>query len=160
MKWFQGWAGTDNPVCFAAAHRYSQLSCRIMGNDYYPAERMGTWGGFRLEGTWTERSGPVFVLQDEGVASSGETAVKFFRTAADTLFVGGPTLGCSLVPNNMYLYLPHSGLQCYFGTGIGFWETGENRDGVGFLPDLWVDPTEALEAVERLIEYYGLNAEP
>ena len=158
MNWFHGWAGTYNPTRGSSAHRYSQFSCRIMGNDYYPAERMGTWGGFRLEGTWTERSGPVFVLQDKGVASSGETAVSFFRMAADTLFVGGPTLGCDLVPNNMNLYLPHSGLQCYFGTGISFHETDENRDGIGYLPDLWVEPTEALEAVERLIEYYGLNS--
>lgn len=160
MGWFQGWAGTDNPTRGTTAHRYSQLSCRIMGNDYYPASRMGTWGGFCREGTWADRSGPVFVLQDKGVASSGETAVEFFRMAADTLFVGGPTLGCALVPNNQTFYLPHSGLSCYFGTGLSFWETDENRDGVGFLPDLWVEPTEALEAVERLIEYYGLNAEP
>lgn len=158
MGWFQDWAGTSNPTRGSFAHRYSQLSCRIVGNDY-PAERMGTWGGFRLEGTWTERSGPVFVLQDKGAASSGETAVAFFRMAADTLFVGGPTLGCALVPNNQTFYLPHSGLSCYFGTGLAFCETDENRDGVGFLPDLWVEPTEALEAVERLIEYYGLNAE-
>lgn len=159
MGWFQGWAGTDNPTRGTAAHRYSQLSCRIIGNDYYPASRMGTWGGFCREGTWAERSGPVFVLQDKGAASSGETAVELFRMAADTLFVGGPTLGCALVPNNQTFYLPHSGLSCYFGTGLAFCETDENRDGVGFLPDLWVEPTEALEAVERLIEYYGLNAE-
>lgn len=156
MGWFQDWAGTSNPTRGSFAHRYSQLSCRIVGNDY-PAERMGTWGGFRLEGTWTERSGPVFVLQDKGVASSGETAAKFFRTAADTLLVGGPTLGCALVPNNLTFYLPHSGLSCYFGTGLGFWETDENRDGVGFLPDLWVEPTQAMELTQKLIEFYGLN---
>lgn len=156
MNWFQGWTGTDNPTRAAAAHRYSQLSCRIVGNDY-PAERMGTWGGFRLEGTWAERSGPVFVLQDKGVASSGETAAKFFRTAADTLMVGGPTLGCALVPNNLTVYLPHSGLSCFFGTGLSFCETDENRDGVGFLPDLWVEPTQAMELTQKLIEFYGLN---
>lgn len=159
MGWFQGWAGTNNPTRGTVAHRYSQLSCRIIGNDYYPAKRMGTWGGSLREGTWAERSGPVFVLQDKGVASSGETAVEFLRTAADTLFVGGPTTGCSLTPNNMNLYLPHSGLQCYFGTGLSFHETDENRDGVGYLPDLWVEPTTALDAVKRLVEYYGLNPE-
>lgn len=159
MGWFQDWTGTDNPTRGAFAHRYSQLSCRIMGNDYYPAKRMGTWGGFFQGGTWAERSGPVFVLQDKGTASSGETAVEFFRMAADTLFIGGPTSGMALVLNNLTVYLPHSGLTCYFGTGLGFCETDENRDGIGFLPDLWVDPTEAMEAVERLIEYYSLNEE-
>ena len=107
--------------------------------------------------TWVDRSGPVFVLQDKGVASSGESAVKNFRAAADTLLVGGPTAGMALVPNNWEFYLPHSGLSCYFGTGLSFWETDENRDGVGYLPDLWVEPTQAMELTQKLIEFYGLN---
>lgn len=156
MGWFRDWAGISNPIRGAYAHRYSQLSCRIMGN-YYPAERMGGWGKSLREGIWAERSTPVFVLQDKGTASSGETAVEFFRMAADTLFVGGPTSGMALVPNNLRFYLPHSGLQCYFGTGLIFCETDKNRDGVGYLPDLWVEPTRAMELTQKLIEFYGLN---
>lgn len=155
--WFKGWTGTGNSTRGAFAHRYSQLSCRI--NEFYPAKHMGTYSHYSNPGVWVERAGPTFVLQDKGVASSGETAVEFFRTAADTLFVGGPTLGCALTPNNIRLYLPHSGLKCYFGTGLSFCETAENRDGVGYLPDLWVEPTSALDAVKQLIEYYGLNTE-
>ena len=37
-------------------------------------------------------------------------------------------------------------------TGLGLYGAGENRDGVGYLPDLWVEPSKALDAVERLIE--------
>ena len=33
----------------------------------------------------------------------------------------------------------------------------ENRDGVGYLPDLWVNPPDALDAVARMCEYYGLR---
>jgi len=33
----------------------------------------------------------------------------------------------------------------------------ENRDGVGYLPDLWVNPVEAPVAVARLCGYYGLK---
>ena len=106
-----------------------------------------------------ERSGPTFVLQDHWVASSGETAVANFRTAADVLFVGAPTSGMFFVPNNASFYLPHSGLTCFFGTGINFRETAESQDGLGFLPDLWVEPTQAMVLVKKLIEYYGLNAE-
>ena len=47
----------------------------------------------------------------------------------------------------------HCGL---FGTGLGFHETMENRDGVGYAPDLWVNPPDAMEAVARLCRYYGL----
>lgn len=161
MQWFWDWTGVKY---FAprrtSAHRYSQISCRVLGNDYYSAERMGTYGVSQLSQAWISRSGPVFVLQDKGVASSGETVVEYFYGTEDALFVGGPTLGCALTPNNISLYLPHSGLPCYFGTGLSFCETNENRDGVGFLPDLWVEPAQAMDAVKKLIEYYGLNTEP
>lgn len=158
MNWFRGWTGAEARPRTAFSHRYSQISCRAFDGSY-PAERMGTYSHNSSLGTWAERSGPVFVLQDKTVASSGETAVRFFRTAADTLTVGGPTMGCSLTPNNLALYLPRSSLGCYFGTGLSLMETGENIDGAGFLPDLWVEPATALDAVKCLIEYYGLNAE-
>ena len=73
--------------------------------------------------------------------------------------MGGPTCGCLLTANNIDLYLPHSGLHCGMGTGLISNETNENRDGVGYLPDLWVEPSTALDAVKRLIGYYGLNSE-
>lgn len=155
MGWFQGWTGIDAKPRKALAHRFSQISC--LQNNRYPTKSMGTYSHYSGLGVWVERSGPVFVLQDKGVASSGETAVEFFRTAADTLMVGGPTLGCALTPNNKNLYLPHSGLQCYFGAGLAFHETAENRDGVGYLPDLWVEPAQAMELTQKLIEFYGLN---
>ena len=152
MEWFQGWAGAEAQPRRAFSHRYSQIACSQLG---YPVQHMGTFSQYSSPGARVERSGPVFVLQDKAVASSGETAVQFFRTAEDTLTVGGPTTGCSLTPNNLALYLPRSSLGCYFGTGLSLCETGENIDGAGFLPDLWVEPVRALDAVKKLIEYTG-----
>lgn len=155
-SWFRGWIGAESfSRRSAGGPRYSQLSCRLI----YPAEGMGTYGSYSPTGTWAERSGPTFVLQNKSVASSGETVIRNLRTAADVLFVGTPTLGCSLTPNNYSFYLPHSGLSCYFGTGLLFYETAENREGVGFLPDLWVEPAMVMVQVKKLIEYYGLNEE-
>ena len=154
-NWFQGWAGNRARYPGGFSYRYSQLSCHIY--NFYPVDRMGTYRVYLQTGAWVERTGPVFVLQDKGVASSGESLVEIFQTAADTLLVGGPTTGCSLTPNNWGFFLPHSGLRCYFGTGLALHGAGENLDGVGYLPDLWVEPSKALDAVKRLIEYYGLN---
>ncbi|MBD5083744.1 MAG: hypothetical protein HDT33_01420 [Clostridiales bacterium] len=152
-NWFQDWTGEDNQDRRTSAYRFSQLSCRLLN---YPVEQMGTYHTYSQAGGWVERSGPVFVLQDKGVASSGESAVALFRTAADTLLVGGPTGGLYLTPGNRTFYLPNTGLSCYFGIGLGLCETGENIDCVGFLPDLWVEPQQALALVKKLIEYYGL----
>ena len=78
------------------------------------------------------------------------------HTVENTLVVGVNTGGCSLVSDNFTCCLPNSGLPVFFGTGLGFHETMENRDGVGYAPDLWVNPPDAMEAVARLCRYYGL----
>lgn len=154
--WFRDWTGEDDQDRRTSAYRISQLSCRLLN---YPAEQMGTYRTYSQAGGWVDRSGPVFVLQDKGTASSGESAVALFRTAADTLLVGGPTGGLYLTPGNRSFCLPNTGMDCYFGIGVGLRDTAENIDCVGFLPDLWVAPNQALTLVEKLIEYYGLNTE-
>lgn len=156
-NWFRDWSGAEGQSRSLWILRYSQLSCRLFS--HYPADHMGTYYALSSPAAWVERSGPAFVLQDKGVASSGESAVENFRAAADVLFIGGPTAGMALVPNNGSFYLPHSGLSCYLGTGLSFWETDENRDGVGLLPDLWVEPAQAMALTQKLIEFYGLNTE-
>ena len=157
MGWFEGWTGQPAQPLGAGGHRYSQLGCEVHGSSYYPPERMGTWSIWTEDGNWVEREGITFLLTDGGTASSGETAVQFLRTVENTLAVGLPTGGCSLVSNNMDVYLPHTGVWLFFGTGLSFHETMENRDGVGYLPDLWVNPPDAMDAVARMCEYYGLR---
>ena len=157
MGWFEGWTGQPSQPHRVDGHRYSQLGCEVHGSSYYPPDWMGTWGIGTEEGRWVEREGYTFLLTDGGTASSGETAVEFLRTVENTLAVGLPTGGCALVSNNMDIYLPHTGVWLFFGTGLSFHETMENRDGVGYLPDLWVNPTEAPVAVARMCEYYNLG---
>lgn len=157
MSWFEGWTGQPAQPHRVFGHRYSQLSCKHYGPSYYPTERMGTWDIQMEDGRWVEREGYTFLLTDRITASSGETAVEFLHTVENTLTVGIPTSGCSLGANHIDFYLPNTGLRLYFGTGLSFNETMENRDGVGYLPDLWVNPVEAPVAVARLCGYYGLK---
>ena len=162
-RWFQGWSGGKGECRGATVFRCSQLFLRH--HTFISPEHIGTYCPSPFypfgssTGAWVERSGPAFVLQDKGTASAGEAVVLRFHVAADTITVGGPTCGCLLTGNNIDLYLPHSGLHCGMGTGLISNETNENRDGVGYLPDLWVEPSTALDAVKRLIDYYGLNSE-
>lgn len=155
LDWFEGWTGQYDPRRIAFARRLSQLACYVMPS-YANYGEPGCWAGNMETGSWIEREGVTFVLTDKGVASSGESAVELFRTVENTLFVGGPTTGCALVPNNAAFYLPNSGLGLYFGTGLSVTGDVENRDGVGFFPDLWVEPQDARKAVFRLMEYYEL----
>ena len=158
LDWFEGWTGQYDPRRITFARRSSQLARYAMPS-YADYGEPGCWDIRVKTGSWTQREGLTFVLTDKGVASSGESAVELFRTVENTLFVGGPTTGCALVPNNAAFYLPNSGLGLYFGTGLSATEDAENRDGVGYLPDLWVEPLDARKAVFQLMEYYGLTGE-
>lgn len=155
LNWARGWAGQKIQPRFANGHRLSQLGCFQV--QHYPKEQMGTWETGSGGGWWTEQEGLALVLMDKGTASSGETVVEFLRSVENVLLLGGPTKGCALVSNNRYVYLPHSGLKLYFGTGLGFHDTINNLDGTGHLPDLWVEPADALDAAARLCLYYGVT---
>ncbi|MPM95105.1 hypothetical protein SDC9_142256 [bioreactor metagenome] len=97
---------------------------------------------------------------DKYTGSSGEDFVCYLRTVDNVIFVGSNTRGGHICGNVCYhLYLPNSGLKIGFGTSLGFAETMENTDGIGIMPDLWVNPDDAMDAVMRLIDHYGLNSE-
>ena len=98
----------------------------------------------------------LFVLIDNNTASSGETFTHLLSLGDHVIFVGCNTMGCSTVANNDSYYLPHSGITLYFGKSLCFYDTLENKEGVGIFPDLWVNPKDSLDAVVRLCKYYGL----
>ena len=154
MEWFNGWTGQYAQPHKCTGHRYSQIGCYFLD---YPDEAMGTWQVSSRPGRWVEREGLTFLLTDAATASAGEDVLLDLHTVENTLVVGVNTGGCSLVPDNFTCYLPNTGLPIFFGTGLGFYETMENRDTVGYAPDLWVNPPDALDAVARMCEYYGLR---
>ena len=152
-EWFDGWTGQPAQPRRSSGKRISQIGCYFLD---YPDEAMGTWAVSSQPGRWVEREGITFLLTDNWTASAGEDVLTDLHTVENTLAVGVNTGGCSLVSDNFTCCLPNSGLPVFFGTGLGFHETMENRDGVGYAPDLWVNPPDAMEAVARLCRYYGL----
>lgn len=160
-KWFAGYTGQS------PSNRLSYVQKRSPLNRYlYATGKMGSsdrpdiseWSGYSYSGQFVEHDGITLVLQDKGVASSGETVVMNMRTLENTIFIGSNTLGCTLTPNNFDFYLPHSGLDLYFGTCLLLMDDGSNQDGTGFQPDLWVPSAQAEARAEAIIEYYGLSA--
>lgn len=162
IQWFEGYTGQSPNVGLFSAHKLSAVNKILYQKSdmlkYFSDSDIPGWSIRTPHGAWLEHDGLTLVLQNKGVASSGETAVTNLRVLSNTLFLGSGTLGCSLTPNNFSFYLPHSGLSLYFGTGLALFEDGTNRDGTGFLPDLWVPSEQALELAEKMIDYYDLNA--
>lgn len=73
----------------------------------------------------------IYVLIDEKTASSGESAVAYLKTIDNTVVVGNHTAGCFTCGNCMTIYLPHSHIPVYFGTGMVLYEKTRNMDAEG-----------------------------
>lgn len=165
MEWFRGFTGAYPDRCEIFIRKYGDLAREVSRRfalehpDDSPVElpEPGQWHLSVSEGTWHNREGVTFVLMDRGTASAGEDMVTNFRTVDNSLFVGTNTSGCYLGASNNTYYLPNTGLPVYMAQAVDMVGGTENRDGTGFLPDLWVNPPDALDAVARLCDYYGLK---
>lgn len=90
----------------------------------------------------------IYILINEKTASSGESAVAYLKTIEHALTVGTHTAGCFTCGNCMTVYLPHSHLPVYFGTGMVLYERTRNIDAEGgFRGDLSVE--EFLKQIQK-----------
>ncbi len=108
-----------------------------------------------------ENPNNTIVLIDKGVASSGEMAYQYHSTFNNTLFVGTNTSGCMLAGDYVYVQLPNSHMIFVIGTryedSCKEYYKGMNPEGIGLMPDVFVNSTEALDLSMKMIEYYGIE---
>jgi len=98
----------------------------------------------------------VIVLTDTNMASAGDLIVGHLREFENVVFVGTNTRGMLVTGEIVRNVLPRSNITVVFGTQLHLRPDFSQFEGVGFLPDLWVPPTESLERVLAFIERYGL----
>ncbi|MCL2609080.1 MAG: S41 family peptidase [Treponema sp.] len=101
----------------------------------------------------------LIVLTDGNVMSAGEILAGLLRQFENVIFVGTNTRGMALTAQIMRDGLPRSGINVIFGTQLNLRPDFSQFEGVGFMPDLWVPPTESLGRVLAFIERYGLAHE-
>ena len=119
----------------------------------------GVWRTSRSDGTLWETDNLIFVLIDDNTASSGESFTNMLTLGKQVVLVGTNTNGCLNFGNAYELYLPNTGMELRFGANCSFYQSLEHTDGIGYSPDLWVEPADSLDAVVRLCNYYGLYEE-
>lgn len=120
---------------------------------YLTPQTPGTYTVNSSDGRWNENDRTIFVLTDGQTSSSAEWFVEYLHTLGHVVVVGSNTSGMMLMGGNFTYYLPNSGLALYFGSGLQLFRDGENLDGVGLQPDLWIDPARAADAVTALWKY-------
>lgn len=103
----------------------------------------------------------VVVLMDSRTGSAAETLITLLREAENVVLLGTNSAGATLIANPVPFSLPHSFVGVTIG-GIIRMEVDLdsksfiNREGVGYLPDYWVDPDKALELAVKFIKNYGV----
>jgi len=166
QTWIRGFTGQPPRLAsaFAAFYRVSRLE------DLQPVRTMRRMPGFAPPG-WRgslpnadHLRAPIandnflIVLMDKGTSSGGDRFVGYLRQLENVLFVGANTHGNLVTGGVRRKMLPRSGLDIIFGTELHLRPDFSRFEGVGFLPDLWVPPGEALDRVLAFIERYGLNS--
>ncbi len=116
----------------------------------------GGWRSGYSDGTPWETDNLLFVLIDDNTASAGEIFTNMLSMGKRVVLVGTNTMGCLNFGDINKLYLPNSGIMLRFGAGCTLTQSPEQTDGIGYSPDLWVEPGDSLDAVVRLCNYYGL----
>lgn len=162
--WFENYTGEVFEYPMVWVMKYSKLNVyairragqeRLLDTDV-PA---GTWERITRDNRWhyTPREGITFLLTDRETASAAERMLINALSLENAVTLGGFSMGCYLVSNNLYFYLPYSGLQIRLGTALTLVGNLGNFDGVGIEPDIWTPAGDAADAVCRLVAYYDLN---
>ena len=101
----------------------------------------------------------LVVLTDRWTSSAGEVFVDAAFSMTNTLVIGVPTRGMLVAsgahPDSGYS-LPNTGLPFGFGSTLYVWPEGHFAEGVGILPDIWVDG-DALTAALVLLRNSGFG---
>lgn len=125
-------AEPDYPCLFV--QRYSPLFQTATGTD-----KNGT-ASWESDGVRIKSQKKIYVLINEKTASSAESAVAYLKTCDSATIVGTHTAGCFTCGNCITVYLPHSHIPVYFGTGMVLYEKTRNIDAEGgFQADMTYD---------------------
>lgn len=103
-------------------------------------------------GTTVSNDPFIAVIIDPFIASAAEGLVLSLRHMDNVVFIGANTRGASFTGTVGPCSLPFSRLWMMVPVALEPCEGLTNRDGLGLLPDFWVDPDKALDRVKAFLE--------
>ncbi len=98
----------------------------------------------------------IVVLIDSYTASAGEMFINYLKQMKQVVFIGTNTAGALIAGDVGSCQLPYSKLPIYFGRSFSLGTDLQNRDGIGYFPDIWVNPNQALEYAVKFVKRYLL----
>lgn len=121
----------------------------------------GTYGEYVVnyfEGCWGENDTLIFAVQDASNYSASEDSIAELRSIENVITVGGNTGGTAGPGSStgQAVTLPRTGLYIHIGASLSV-DGYYTEDGYCIDPDIWVNPTEAVNAIYRLCDFYGIE---
>ena len=103
----------------------------------------------QLDMSKSSYNGTLYVLQNKGVASSGEAALMYARSVKNVRFIGTASMGCGQYGECRLYCLPHSHLA--FQMGYKVFNMDGFEEGKGLYPDYWLDSDDPIGDVAAWI---------
>lgn len=97
----------------------------------------------------------IFVLVDNYTSSAGEFFARALSNMENTIIIGSNSSGTENFGNMGLYILPNSKIEVMFGSLLSVNYDLKITDGLGIIPDLWVNPKDAHYRVIRLIHNYS-----
>lgn len=153
--WLEGFyeniTGVDFDLTINEIRRVSLLTNRRYNSNDVP----GLYEN-KTNGSYASGGNLFLYLIDKGVGSAGERGIESILQMDNALLVGTNSAGCVLGGGGAYI-LPHTGICVNVGDSA-FIEHNCTSDieGLGWMPDIYVDGYLALDRAIAMYKYYGL----
>ena len=152
-RYFARWYYTGNPERAAIAEAYFDEHIAYVDTDPgAPENAWHTSSKLNEKLDLLPNDAILFVLMDAETGSAGEEFVEILQLFENVILVGENTEGLTVSGSPGWGTLPHSGLPFTVTIGMSAEDVLANREGVGALPDLWVDSRLALDRVLKFIQ--------
>lgn len=148
---YENFTGVDFDLTINEIRRVSLLTNRRYDSNDVP----GLYEN-KVDGSYASNDNLFLYLIDKGVGSAGERGIESILQMDNALLVGTNSAGCVLGGGGAYV-LPHTKICVNVGDSA-FIEHNCTSDieGLGWMPDIYVDGYLALDRAIAMYKYYGL----
>ena len=145
---YENYTGEKLTLNISEVLRHSRITLRT--NDYLGSETR------KADGTYAENKNLFVYLIDKNVCSAGERGILSIRQMDNALIIGTNSRGCIVTGCTCY-YLPNSSIIVSAGDGACIeGNCSMEIEGLGWMPDIFVDGYLALDRTIKMYKYYGL----
>ncbi len=153
---YENYSGTPLKLTINTTKRFSDLTNKFWKTFSDFTETPGLYEE-KQDGSFAENTHLFAYLMDKDIGSAGERGILSIKQMKNTLLIGTNSRGCMLGDGTQQYILPNSKFAVTVG-GQAFIEGNCSSDieGLGWMPDIYVDGYLALDRTIKMYQHYHL----